>query len=366
MVSAAIRAWQENVNNTLGAGTVAIGSDLAIPGRFTSGSLALDVALGGGWPGNTWNEIYGPFSSGKTATLYKTVAANQAKDPDLAVFWVAGEAYDTDQASALGVDNSRVVVAPSQNLEMSLELLLQAASSKEFGIAILDSYPSQVAAEEDEKSMLENTVAVNAKRFNQFWRKAGPASFRALDGSEPMFLGLIVNQPREKIGGFSPYGTPETTPGGRGKDFAYHVRLKVHRDQWIEEPRIDQDSKSKPFKVGQTIAWTTTKNKSASPQRVAKTDFYFEDCLTMPFRRGEYDLGKEYVGVGVLLGVVKRSGSWHEFGNARANGKDAMADLIAADRDLRAALEAAVLNVVAHPELREMPVAQASKRAKRS
>src|SRR6185437_4017886 len=163
MVSAAIRAWQESVNRELGSGTVSTGSDLVVPGRFTSGSLALDVALGGGWPGNTWNEIYGPFSSGKTATLFKTLAANQAKDPDLAVFWVAGEAYDTEQAAACGVDNDRVIVAPSQNLEMSLELLLQAASSKEFGIAVLDSYPSQVPAEEEEKSMLEFSTATGAR-----------------------------------------------------------------------------------------------------------------------------------------------------------------------------------------------------------
>ena len=183
-----------------------------------------------------------------------------------------------------------------------------------------------------------------------------------------MFLGLIVNQPRDKIGGLQPqYGGPlQTTPGGHGKDFAYHVRLKVHRDQWIEEPRVDQDSKGKPYKVGQTIAWTTVKNKSAAPQRVAKTDFYFEDCLSLPYRRGEYDLGKEYVGVGILMGVFDRSGSWLEFGGARANGKDAMAALVSADRDLRAALEIAVLEAVANPDPSRMPRPEPSKRAKRS
>ena len=50
--------------------------------RITSGSTTLDYVLGGGFPGNQWNELVGESSHGKTALALKTIAANQAKDPD--------------------------------------------------------------------------------------------------------------------------------------------------------------------------------------------------------------------------------------------------------------------------------------------
>lgn len=370
MVSAAIKAWQANVNRTLGEGTVAVGSDLVVPGRFTSGSLALDYILGGendelGWAGNQWHEVYGPESSGKTATVMKTVAANQALNPDLMTFWVAGETYDIGVAQALGVDTDRVVVAPSQDLEMSLDLILQSASSKEFDISVLDSYPSQIPAEEDEKSMLEYSMAAGARKFNQFWRKAGKAGSRALDGSERMHLGIIVNQPRDKLGAYAPNGnTPQTTPGGHGKDYAYYTRVKVHREKWLWESRIDQEGESSQFKMGQTIVWTTFKNKAASPQQVAKSDFYFADPVSKPFKRGDYDLGKEYVGIGIMTGVINRASTWLTFGDIKVQGKEAMAQALLAEPEAAAALRKDVARAIADPSLFELPVAGKS-RAKR-
>src|SRR6266576_3922884 len=55
--------------------------------KFTSGLLALDVALGGGWPGNKWVEVYGKESNGKTSIILNTIAANQALDPEFTTFW---------------------------------------------------------------------------------------------------------------------------------------------------------------------------------------------------------------------------------------------------------------------------------------
>jgi recombination protein RecA len=57
-------------NKKLGAGTLVRGSDLKADRitiqRATTGSLAFDIMLGGGWPLNQWNEIIGNPSNGKT------------------------------------------------------------------------------------------------------------------------------------------------------------------------------------------------------------------------------------------------------------------------------------------------------------
>ena len=88
--------------------------------KFTSGLLALDVALGGGWPGNKWVEVYGKESNGKTSIILNTIAANQQLDPNFTTFWCASEYFDPDWAIQNGVDVSRVVVFDTNNMENCL------------------------------------------------------------------------------------------------------------------------------------------------------------------------------------------------------------------------------------------------------
>lgn len=348
MISESVAAWAAEVNKTVGAGTVVLASDMVMARRFPTGSITLDVALGGGLPGNHWIEIIGPESSGKTATVLKIIATNQALDPDFMAFWLAGEDYDIDQAAALGVDNSRVLVASSQDMELSFDFLLAAVASKEFDLLCLDSYPAMISAEEDEKNMAEYSVSTGARKFNQFWRKAGKASSRDPYGSDRPFIGIIINQFRDKIGGFQPkFGGPvQTSPGGHGKDYAYYARIKVAREAYIEEK---QPNVEKPVKIGQTIVWTTLKNKSAAPQKVAKTDFYFADSLTTPFRRGEYDHGKDYVSMGILFGVIRKSGGWLYYGEEKWNGRSALENAVRENVTLRDDIQRDVLAAIKDP-----------------
>lgn len=141
-----------------------------------------------------------------TLVAFKTVAANQKRDPEFTTFWVAAEQYDSEQAEAMGVDNSRVVVASTQQMEVATQLLLEAVESKNFDCLVLDSYPALLPEEEEEKAMDEFTVGVGARMLNKFVRKAGRASRRKLDGSERPFIGIIINQFRDKVGGFAKFG----------------------------------------------------------------------------------------------------------------------------------------------------------------
>jgi recombination protein RecA len=349
-LSPEVRAWMAKLNGAknLGPGTVLLAVDMVVPRRFTSGSLGIDVALGGGWPGDQWVEVLGPESSGKTAVTLKTVAANQKTDKDFTTFWLAAEKYDTDQATALGVDNSRVVVAPTQKMEVALDLILDALESKLYDCIILDSFPALLPDLEEEKAMDEPTVAVGAKLFNKFWRKAGDAGKRDPLGSERPFLGIVINQFRDKIGGFSPYGTPQTSPGGHGKDYAFYTRLKVNRDEFITEKRPGLPD---PVTVGQRIVVKTIKNKGASPQQTHKIDFYTRNAPFTGFRRGDYDLGQEFVTLGVLYGVIQMTGSWCNYDGQKWGpaGKDEMAAALREDAGLQEKLAAEVLEVSSDP-----------------
>jgi recombination protein RecA len=343
MISDEALVLVKEINKKHGPDTVVLGSDMAIPGRFTSGSLSLDVALGGGWPANQWVEVMGHESAGKTMVAFKTIAANQRINPDYTTFWLASEHYDEQQATALGIDNSRVIVAPTQDMEKALQMVVDATASKACHCIVLDSYPALLPSEEREKSMDGFTVGVHAKLMNQFIRKLGAASKRDVRGADPEFHGIVINQYRDKI---TTFGDPRTTPGGQGKNYFFYARLEVKRLEYKTEKRPGVDD---PVKVGQTVRFTTIKNKSAAPGQRATVDYYFRGAPFAGFRRGDYDLGKEYVQMGRLFHVINGTARWPMYRGVKYNGEKELTACLREDVDLKNTLRDDVMDVAKNP-----------------
>lgn len=340
-------ALKNKINKAMKTELVIPGSQVEVAHRFTTGSLSLDVALGGGWPGNLWSEVVGPFSAGKTAMVNKSIAANQMENQYFTAMWIAAEHYDVDQASALGVDLERVLVVPMQDMATAFEIMLEAAESRGVDMIVLDSYPALLPEDEGDKAMNEFVVGSGARLMNKFCRKAQAVSQRALNGTDPPFTGIIINQYRDLIGGFSPYGTPKTTPGGKGKDYFFHTRVEVKRGDWIEEKRPGIE---KPLKVGQEMKFTTIKNKSASPMQVAGVDYYFRRAAYLGHARGSYDSAKEYIQVGRMLGIITGS-TWLNYAGSKWQGKENMAEGLREDPLLREALRIDVMNAANDPQM---------------
>jgi len=326
------------LNKKFGTDMVVLGANIKedINNRMTSGSLAVDVILGGGFPVNQWHEIIGEASNGKTALALKTVAANQARDPEFTTVWVAAESWVPQYAEMCGVDLSRVYVVATNIMEEAYEAVIEMVESKSIDCVVIDSLPALVPITEDEKNMDEATVGRGALLTGKFFRKVGKASRRSLTESERPFIGIIINQYRMKIGVM--YGDPRTTPGGEAKNYAFFTRLEVKRDEWIEE-----GTGQEKHKVGQTIKVKTLKNKSAPPAQVAYVDFYFDngDCLA-----GEFDFAKEIVALGILNKIITRAGAYYSYGDRKWQGADAVLKSIKEEIDLKESLEKDVRRVV--------------------
>lgn len=306
--------------------------DTEIP-RCTTGSLAFDLMLGGGWPLNCWNEIIGNESNGKTVIALKTIAANQAADPNHETLWVASEDFIPEWAEALGIDLNRVAVARTVVMEEAYQLVIDAIDARAVDAVVIDSYPALIPTVEDEKTMTEMSVGLGARLTGQFMRKSNKAQRRSLVEEDRPCLGLIINQWREKIGVM--YGDPRTTPGGKAKNFSYFTRVEVNRDDWIEKGTA---------KVGIAIKAKTIKNKTAPPQRTGLVDFYFADAS--PFRQGEYDRVKETANIAVSLDIVSRRGAMYHFGESKWRGKEDFLQSVYEDMDLRDAIDSAVRKAV--------------------
>lgn len=327
------------LNKKYGESMIVLGSDITeeINGRMTTGSLALDVILGGGFPVNQWHEIIGEASNGKTALALKTVAANQQHDPEFTTVWVAAETWVPSYAEMCGVDLSRVFVVATNIMEEAYEAVINLVETKAVDCVVIDSLPALVPMTEDEKNMDEATVGRGALLTGKFFRKVGKASRRSLTEPERPFIGLIINQYRMKIGVM--YGDPRTTPGGEAKNYAFFTRLEVKRDEWIEVGKGQEKRK-----VGQTIRVRSLKNKTAPPNQVAYLDFYFDNgdhCLA-----GEFDFAKEIVALGILNKVITRAGAYYSYGDRKWQGADAVVNSIREELDLKEALDKDVRDAV--------------------
>ena len=313
MINDEARKVLAQLNKKFGDGVVVLASDIRsdlIP-RITSGSTTLDYVLGGGFPGNQWNELVGEPSHGKTALALKTIAANQRLNPDYTTVWVAAEQWVPDYALMCGVDMERVIVIETSIMEEAYQAVIQFAESKSVDAIVIDSLPALSPMPEMEKDMSEATVGRGALLTNKFFRVVGTAMKRSLVEDERPVLGLIINQYRMKIGVM--HGDPRTTPGGEGKNYAFFTRCEVRRDEWIEVGPSGNKTR-----VGQRIKVRTLKNKTAPPQRVAYFDFYFAEggnCAP-----GEFDFAKEVASLAVVMGYIERRGGWFYYGERKWQG----------------------------------------------
>ena len=326
------------INKKMGDDTIVLGSEITqMGGRLTTGSVAIDVALGGGWPSNQWHELIGEASNGKTALALKTIAANQKNDPEFTTVWVAAEEWVPGYAEMCGVDVSRVYVVSTNIMEEAYEAVIKIVESKAVDCIVLDSLPALVPGAEDQKEMEEATVGRGALLTNKFFRKVGKASKRSLIRPERPFIGLIINQWRSKVGVM--YGDPRTTPGGLGKDYAFFTRIEVRRDEWIEAGTGQEKRK-----VGQSIKVRVIKNKSAAPGQIAVVDFYFANGGDL--NAGDFDFAKEVVAIGILNKVITRAGAYYRYGESQWQGQDGMLQAIREDIDLQETLQRDVLDSI--------------------
>lgn len=310
-----------------------VGSEITRPfiTRIPSGSLSLDVVLGGGWPTNHWNEIVGSESGGKTMLVLKTIAVNQKRDPNWTAVWFAAEDFVESYAQMFGCDLDRIVVVNENTIETVGELARDFINTKSVDAVVIDSLPALTSRREAAGTMDDLQPGQLAFLTGKFFRMVGYGMGRSItDEDERPCTGFVINQWREKI---TSYGDPRTTPGGKAKNFAYFTRVEVAKDEWIET------SKNKP--IGQKLRIKNLKNKQAPPGRLAYVDAYFADGNG--FKAGDFDTVKDLIDTGIAYEVIERDGSYYSFGGKRWFGRPKLVQSLRKDEELQEKLSAAVL-----------------------
>ena len=280
--------------------------------RIPTGSLSLDLELGGGIPHGRITMMVANESAGKTTLALKIVAEAQKKG--LNVVWVDAEGtFDASWATLLGVDLKKLTIAIPDVGEQAADIIEAVVRSKDCGLVILDSIAALMPKAELDASMEDDPERLGnkAQMLNRAMRRLTSA-LNEIDemGERNGTSILLINQFRQKIG--VAYGNPEVMTGGTGIKFASSIIVELRRGQWIEE-----DKNGEKVKIGQEIKFKTSKNKTFSPLRTGITTLYFSGPL-----KGKIDTAKETYIYGKLLGLIKVEGQMSYIDDKKLRGED--------------------------------------------
>jgi protein RecA len=302
---------------------------------ISTGSLALDIALGGGLPVGRIAEIYGPESSGKTTVALSVIASAQ-REGKMCAFIDAEHALDPRYAKVLGVNVDELLISQPDTGEQALEITDGLVRSGAVSVIVVDSVAALTPKAEIEGEIGDAHMGVHARMMSQAMRK--------LRGSinTSKTIVIFINQIRMKIGVM--FGNPETTTGGNALKFYASVRMDVRRIGAIKSAKAVAGDKD-PVVIGSETRVKVVKNKVAPPFRQAEFQLLYGEGIS---RAGEV------LDLAVTAKIISKAGAWYSYreerlGQGRENTVAWLKEHPALFADLEAQVRAHYLSGQAEP-----------------
>ena len=260
--------------------------------RLPVGIPSLDRVLGGGLPGGTIVQIYGPESSGKTTLAYHITG--QAVKLGYPTLYIGLEGYSEQYAKACGVDvdSDKFSRVSGDFAEEVFNMCIEGLRNYDLKVVVMDSITAAIPKSNiDKKQPTENidkgpSIGAKARTVGYFVEQLQHPVRR----KEAIFI--TVNQLRTNIGKF----TSGLKPSG-GMALQYYTDVKI--SMWGSEDRstgaIDSKVTISKGKEWDVIPWGTT---------------------TLHMEHGKViDIDRDVITICEKAGIIKKSGSWYSYDN---------------------------------------------------
>ena len=209
------------------------------------------------------------------------------------------------------------------------------AAVQTMDLVVLDSVAALASQADLDKDADDNSgVGGISKLLNDFFRRH----------TKPKAAVILINQQRDKVGGFSPGGgTPKTTPGGHAIPFYSTWRIKVSRVETIASPTKGDEP------IGFLSEFEFIKNKLGPADRKVRLPHLHGEGFSIPYALFMYAVTKK---------VIQQNGAWYQFptgdlkknpeiedayGYLRTQGQIAFYESMRERPDTMAAIQAVIL-----------------------
>jgi recombination protein RecA len=276
---------------------------------FSTGSLELDKAMGGGFAWGRIAEIFGPESAGKSTLVLHSIAGVQANDSnDLCALVDSENSFDPMYAQALNVDIDSLLVSQPDSGEHALNVMMELVRN-DVRLVVVDSVAALTPKDMFEAAIGTVTMGKHAKMMSEGIRNLNTLLMKKRASV------IFTNQLRTQIGVHNASMAGSTT-GGKA--------LRFYASQRLELKRIGSDKKGEEI-INNIVKAKVAKNKIAPP---------FKTCnFKIRFGKG-IDKIDQIIDIGIDMGLIEKGGAWFTVGENRCQGREKVYTLFDENPDM--------------------------------
>lgn len=276
---------------------------------YSTGSPYLDYKIKkeygrGGFPLGRFMLVVGGESSGKTSLAASAMREVQ-KTGKIAVLFDVEGTFDESYIDRFNLDKDLLLHITGSNLEEMLDTAEAISTSDDVGIIVIDSIPIFFSKVVEDKSAEDNTIGVEAKKFN--------ARF-------PIIYGNCVRRGISIVGltfyKLNPGATHDNRvlPRGEWQKYMSSLTLELLKGDLI----FDND-----VLVGHDVK---VKIKKSKLQEFDKKD----EFIVKLYYNGGFNIIDEYTQIFIEIGMIEKGGAWYKLPDSgdivgpKLQGKDAV------------------------------------------
>ncbi len=286
--------------------------------RLPTGIPSLDMALGGGIPGGSITQVFGPESSGKSTLAYHVAA--QAVKLGYRTAYIALEGYSEPFAIACGVEVDKLDedgkplfnVLSGDCAEEIFNLCIEGVRHHDLKVIVMDSISAAIPKANIEKKQPTDdmdkgpSIGNKARTIGYFIERLQ----NPIKRKKAIFF--TVNQLRSDIGRF----ITSLKPGG-GMALQYYSDVKL--SLWGKQDAVTHDVETKV---------TIIKGKEWDITPFSTTTLY------MAHGKG-VDIERDIINTCEKKGVITKGGAWYQYDGQKYQGLANFANELRSNKPLR-------------------------------
>jgi recombination protein RecA len=305
-------------------GDIRRGNDYETVARISTGSLELDLAMGGGVPHGRWTRFYGGFHSTKTVTALNVI--REAQDMGLlCAYYNVEKQYDADFArDKIGLNPDELTLVEGATIEEIGEKM--EAMMTVCHVHVIDSCSIAVSEDELTADVRDWRPGITARAWGKVFRRLNER-FDQLDNTV-----ILIDQMRTN---FKTSG--EQAAGGRVFDFQSSMSVLFKKGSWMfrnSDGFLDDGAKQEKGYGGQIepagyeVKCRVEKSRVCRPFRSATMRLDLESL--------QFDRTFELLKAGVYYGTIEQRGAhYYKDGQKLAMGAKAVRKIIDEDEALQ-------------------------------